>query len=129
MIEDKATHMEGAVSLTPTVFQILLALADSKRHGYGIMREITLHTSGATRLGPGTSYSSIKRLPAKGLIAESDECRRYYHLTAIGRRAADAEACRLARLIHLAQATRVLGPGLLCIENGGLRCKTCPATG
>src|SRR5689334_15909278 len=105
--------------LTPAVFHILLALADSERHGYGIMQEVTARTGGEVRLGPGTLYGSIKRLLAGGLIAETaerpdpaldDERRRYYRLTDFGQRVAVAEAQRLAQLVQLAQAKHLLAP-------------------
>lgn len=105
--------------LKPAVFQILLALADGERHGYGIMQEVAARTDGAIRLGPGTLYGAIKRLLADGLIVESaerpdpaldDERRRYYRLTEVGRRAAGAEARRLAQLVGVARAKRLL-PG------------------
>ena len=128
----RATRAEGDLSLTPAAFQILLALADGERHGYGIMREVALRTDEATRLGPGTLYRSIKRLLAEGLIEESDERpdpaldderRRYYRLTAAGRHASGVEARRLARLVRLAREKRVLGPGVLLPlrENGGVQ--------
>lgn len=109
---------EAASPLTPAAFHILLALADGERHGYGIMRDVAAHTEGAVRLGPGTLYRSIKGLLAAGLIAEADERpdpaldderRRYYRLTARGRRAAGAEARRLDRLVGLARAKRLVG--------------------
>ena len=82
--------------LTPAVLNILLALADEERHGYGIMQEVEARTGGETRLGPGTLYGSIKRMLADGLIEESDERpdpemddqrRRYYRITGFGRKA------------------------------------------
>jgi DNA-binding PadR family transcriptional regulator len=105
-------------TLTPAAFHILLALADGERHGYGIMQEVLAFTAGTLRLGPGTLYGTIGRLLAAGLIAESserpdpkldDERRRYYRLTPAGRRAATAEAQRLARLVAAAQERRLLG--------------------
>ncbi len=129
MIKDEVAQTEDTVALTPAVFQILLALADGERHGYGIMQEIALRTNGATRLGPGTLYRSIKRLLGEGLIAESDarpdpalddERRRYYRLTVSGRRAVSMEAQRLAQLVGMARAKRVLGPGLLRTQPGGV---------
>lgn len=110
---------ESGPPLTPAMFHILLALADSERHGYGIMQEIGARTSGAVRIGPGTLYGSIKRMLADGLIAESgerpdpaldDERRRYYRLTEAGRRAAVVEAQRLADLVGMARAKRLLSP-------------------
>jgi len=129
-MKDEVAQTEDTIALTPAVFQILLALADGERHGYGIMQEIALRTNGATRLGPGTLYRSIKRLLGEGLIAESDarpdpalddERRRYYRLTVSGRRAVSMEARRLAQLVGMARAKRVLGPGLLCTQPGGAR--------
>jgi len=106
--------------LTPAVFHIALALADSERHGYGIMQEVAARTAGQMRLGPGTLYGTIKRMLAEGLIAESDvrpdptlddARRRYYRLTTLGRQVAAAEAMRLARLVGVAQAKRLLPSG------------------
>ena len=111
---------ETLLPLTPAVFSILLALADSERHGYGIMQEVTLRTDGKQRMGPGTLYGSIKRMLSDGLIAESgerpdptldDERRRYYRLTQFGQRVAQAEAQRLEQLLQVAQLKHLL-PGL-----------------
>ena len=103
--------------LTPAVLNILLALADEERHGYGIMQEVEARTGGETRLGPGTLYGSIKRMLADGLIEESDERpdpemddqrRRYYRITGFGRKVAGAEAERLARLVSAAEAKKIV---------------------
>lgn len=59
--------------LTPAVLNIVLALADRERHGYGIMREFEDRTGGEVSLGPGTLYDTIKRMLADGLFEESDE--------------------------------------------------------
>jgi DNA-binding PadR family transcriptional regulator len=118
VIKEEVTQTEGVVTLTPAVFQILLALADNERHGYGIMQEVALRTGGATRLGPGTLYRSIKRLLADGLIGESDERpdpaldderRRYYRLTPFGRSVARAEARRLDAVVRAARRKRLIG--------------------
>lgn len=110
---------EALLPLTPAVFHILLALADSERHGYGIMQEVALRSEGKQRMGPGTLYGSIKRMLSEGLIAESgerpdaafdDERRRYYRLTDFGQRVAQAEAQRLAQLIRVAHLKNLL-PG------------------
>ncbi|HEX8036806.1 MAG TPA: PadR family transcriptional regulator [Ktedonobacterales bacterium] len=103
--------------LTPATFHILLALAAGERHGYGIMQEVASTTEGQMRLGPGTLYRSIKQLLEGGLIAEagertdpslSDERRRYYQLTDLGRRVAQAEAIRLSRLVAQARERKLL---------------------
>ena len=105
---DAGDDREPAVSITPAVFHILLALSRGKSHGYGIMQDVARLTHGDTRLGPGTLYRSIQRMLVDGLIEElaialhdeSDEDRRrYYRLTAKGRAVAKKEAQRLADLV------------------------------
>lgn len=114
---------EAFLPLTPAVFHILLALADGERHGYGIMQEVAQRTQGATHMGPGTLYGSIKRMLAEGLIAvaaerpdpaQDDERRRYYRLTGLGQQVMRAEALRLEQMLRIAQAKHVLyGPELI----------------
>lgn len=95
----------------PQWLQVLLALADGDRHGYGIILEIAGRTAGAVRLGTGTLYTALARLEDSGLVAESsrrpaadqdDERRRYYRLTAFGRAVLEAETARLAAIVRQA---------------------------
>jgi DNA-binding PadR family transcriptional regulator len=95
----------------------LVSLADEDLHGYEIMRRVEEQTGGRTRLGPGTLYSSIQALLEAGLIAEVESTtdeglkhgrRRYYRLTASGRRACRAEAERLTDLLRVARAKGIL---------------------
>jgi DNA-binding PadR family transcriptional regulator len=112
-------RQKRAQPLSHTEFQILLALADDQRHGYGIMQEVETRSAGATRLGPGTLYGAIKRMLAAGLIEESahrpvaaddDQRRRcYYRLTRLGRRIVAEEAERLAALVRVAEAKQLVG--------------------
>jgi DNA-binding PadR family transcriptional regulator len=104
------------MSLTLPMLQILLALVDGDRHGYGILLEIE-ESSGGSRLGTGTLYTALRRLLAKGLIEETgerpapeldDARRRYYRLTPAGREAARAEASRLASVVGVARRKEVL---------------------
>jgi DNA-binding PadR family transcriptional regulator len=108
---------EKMLPLTPAVFHILLALADQERHGYAIMAHVSEMTDGQIVLGPGTLYGTVKRLLASALIEESgerpdpkldDERRRYYRLTAFGRRVLQAEAQRLSTLVKAARASGLL---------------------
>jgi len=103
--------------LPAAAFQILLSLADEDLHGYGIMRNVEEQTAGRMRLGPGTLYSSIQTLLEENLIQELDqredaklgqERRRYYRLTAAGRKLARSEAERLADLLRVARAKKIL---------------------
>jgi len=99
-------------------FHIMLSLASGEQHGYGIMQEVLERTSGKVRLWPATLYGSIKRLMEADLIAESSERpepelddarRRYYRLTAFGRRVLNAECDRLQELVHAIRVKQALG--------------------
>ena len=103
---------EDLLPLTPVALNVLLALADGERHGYGIMLEVRGRTAGAVRLGPGTLYGAIKRLKEGGVIEESrerpdpeadDERRRYYRLTGFGGEVLAAEVERLDGLVRAAR--------------------------
>jgi DNA-binding PadR family transcriptional regulator len=100
--------------LPPATFHILMALADTDRHGYAIIQDVADRTDGAVRLGAGTLYRSIHRMLEQGLLVElderpdpneDDERRRYYRITAFGRAVARAEAGRLTQLVKMARAS------------------------
>ncbi len=104
-------EVEALLPLTPLSFQILLALVDAERHGYGIMKEIERRTKGRMTTATGPLYLAAQRLMESGLIAESDkrpapelddQRRRYYKLTPFGRAVAAAEARRMAQLVDVA---------------------------
>ena len=103
--------------LPSAAFQILLALVGEDLHGYAIMRQVAEQTGNRIRLGPGTLYSSIRSLLENGLIEEldsredagsDDERRRYYRLSSAGRKLARAEARRLAEVLRVARAKKIL---------------------
>lgn len=122
--------------LTPVVLHILLALAEGGRavegqeegdgkHGYAVAQEVESMTEGQIRMGPGTLYGSIQRMLTTGLIEEvargkpsmrarssqapaEDERRRYYRPTTLGRRTLELELARLARVVVVARAKRLL---------------------
>lgn len=105
-------EINDLLPLTPAVLNILLALTNQERHGYGIMQEVSAMTDNQVQMGPGTLYGSIKRMLKANLIEESgerpdpsldDERRRYYRLTNFGRRVLAAEVNRLSSLVHIAQ--------------------------
>jgi DNA-binding PadR family transcriptional regulator len=95
--------------LSAPQFQILLALTDADRHGYGIILDIEDRTRGAVRLGTGTLYTALAGMLGDGLIAEArrppgsadeDSRRKYYRLTPLGRGVLHAEAHRLEALVR-----------------------------
>lgn len=90
-------------------FHIMLSLAAGDQHGYGIMQDVLDRSHGKVRLWPATLYGSLKRLIEADLIEESEERpapelddarRRYYRLTALGKRVLDAECHRLQELVR-----------------------------
>ncbi len=93
-------------------FHVLLALLDTERHGYGIIKEVEQMSEGRVAMGPGTLYGSIKRLLQSGQIEETaerptgqaDDGRRssYYRLTPQGRKAVEAESQRIEGLLRIA---------------------------
>lgn len=99
---------ERFLPLKPAVLLILVALAETSRHGYGIMLTVRQRSRGAVHLGTGHLYRHLKRLLDDGLAAEDprarrpddDPRRRYYRLTGLGRRVMDAEVARLADLVE-----------------------------
>ena len=83
---------------------------DAEQHGYGIMQDVRERTDGKVKLWPATLYGSLKRLIKEGLIVESgerpapefdDARRRYYKLTALGKRVLDLESERLEELVRV----------------------------
>ena len=100
--------------LTPTFFHLLLCLADGPKHGYAMMLEIEERTDGTVRPGPSSLYYSLARLEDAGLIAETgqsgtphevhEERRRYYALTAAGRRRLQDELAILGQVVKHARA-------------------------
>lgn len=111
-----APPISDHLPLKPVDLEILLALAEEDRHGYGLVQAVAAHTDGLIALDPGNLYRVVKRLLETGLVAEAGqraaddaggERRRYYSLTLLGGRVLAAELDRLRRLVN-ASATRAV---------------------
>jgi len=104
---------------TPLTFQVLLALADAERHGYGIIKDIEEKSGKESAPSTGALYLALRRMGEDGLIEDapgpdggsSDSRRRYYRMTARGRKAAEEESARLAGLVTVAREKRLLTGG------------------
>ena len=100
------------IPLNPRDYLVLFSLTAQERHGYGIVKEVENHSAGSVRMDPSNLYRSLKRLINNGLVEESeprsdensDERRRFYSLTSLGRDVVSAEAHRLSRLTDAARA-------------------------
>ena len=95
--------------LKPLVFQVLLALSDSDRHGWSLVREVQQRTGG-DRVLPANFYRTLRAMLAEGLIEETgrNDDRRYFRATTLGRDAARLEARRLQELLSDARTRRLL---------------------
>jgi DNA-binding PadR family transcriptional regulator len=110
--DDAHSHLP----LTAVAFEILLSLSEGEQHGYAILRSVEGRSGGATTLHAGTLYRALARLVDTGLIEEleerpdpdTDERRRYYALTGLGRCVAAAEARRLESQVGAARAFGLL---------------------
>ena len=105
---------DEVLPLTPLSFEILLALLEGDRHGYAILQALESRLSQTLPMRTGTLYRALSRLMDEGLIEPSgtadseDERRRYYRITARGKKVARAEAERLADQVAAARAHRLL---------------------
>ena len=110
--------------LKPLVFEILLILAEEERHGWRLVRDLQQRTGGR-RLLPGNFYRLLRAMMDEDLVAEQTptrtmrsqalqetganaERRRYFGLTAFGRRVARAEAERLEQLVAESRRRQLL---------------------
>ncbi|MEX2012345.1 MAG: helix-turn-helix transcriptional regulator [Patescibacteria group bacterium] len=95
---------------TPALY-ILLALTEGEKHGYAIMKEVSVMSDDEINLGPATLYTNIKRLLLAKLIKEvghkkdpaairPDERRRYYILSSTGRLVVKSELARMEKLVR-----------------------------
>jgi DNA-binding PadR family transcriptional regulator len=107
--KDKGQETDSDRPLSSAALHILLALAESDLHGYGIMQSVKRQSGGTFRLGPGTLYANLDRLLASGLVGETErklkngETRREYSLTPNGERVLRLEILRLRQVVNVAR--------------------------
>jgi DNA-binding PadR family transcriptional regulator len=102
--------------VTQLTYEILLALADAPRHGYGIIKEVEARAGAEAAPSTGALYLALQRMEADGLIEESrerpeeseDKRRRYWSITPRGREAAKLESERLLALVAAARRKALL---------------------
>jgi DNA-binding PadR family transcriptional regulator len=112
-----ATDPRALLPLPAIDFQVLLSLLEWPRHAYGLACDVEGQPETAIRLEIGSLYRILARLTAAGVIedfdppadAEGHEARRrYYRITAFGRRVAAAEAARLDSVLRTARKQKLL---------------------
>ena len=97
-------ELTSFLPLSPATLYILLALAGEDRHGYGIIKEVSRHSQGRYKLGPGTLYDNLEKLQERAIVDEvPNEGRRFYRLTKYGRGVLQAEVERLETIVREAK--------------------------
>jgi len=99
-------RVDRFLPLKPFVLDVLLELAEGKRHGWSLIRSIQ-QRDGNARVLPANFYRTLRALRDDGLIEEAAgdasedpaERRQYFSLTATGAKVARAEVKRLEALI------------------------------
>src|SRR5262245_6201024 len=94
-------------------YHVLLALSSGPLHGYALKDAIAADSAGSETPRAGTLYRVVARLITSGLVRETEPAhgraphpgleRRYYALTAGGRRALADEAQRLKATTAMAE--------------------------
>jgi DNA-binding PadR family transcriptional regulator len=117
MSDRQAGENSAPGPVKPVVFHILLVLMEGERHGYSIVKAVERRTGDEIRIESGNLYRTLRTMLAQGLIEESDrrpdpelddERRRYFRITELGVRAAEAETARLERMVALARSQKLL---------------------
>lgn len=89
--------------LSEPVLLILTSLAAHPRHGYALIKDIELLSSGRVRMSTGTLFGALRRLLEDGWIEryeQEDTARQKqaYRLTQSGRRQLELELDRMRQL-------------------------------
>ncbi len=114
MAQDR-DRLDRFLPLKPLVLDILIALADGKRHGWALVRDVQ-QREGGERILPGNFYRTLRSLKDDGLIEEAPgdatedpaERRQYFKLTSLGANVARAEARRIQALVVDPRMRRLL---------------------
>lgn len=123
---DPPPEARESLPLTPLSLAILLSLAEEERHGYAILKDVEEQTAGTVRVGTGSLYTALQRLEDAGWIQESptgpgpdvDQRRKYYRLTTRGRDVTRAELLRMAGVLEVGRARRVVPELRLSVAEG-----------
>ena len=91
--------------LSEASFYVMVAL-DQPLHGYAIMQKVEAISDGNIVIGPGTLYGAFATLEKQGLIdkVKEEERRKYYALTARGRKVLAEQVRRLEIMVRNGQA-------------------------
>lgn len=115
-----AHNAENRRPLTPVALQILLSLARTELHGYGIKLDIEERTAGKMSLGSGTLYEAIQRLerdsliePVAGENVEGGRRRQCYRITDAGQALLQSALSDLENILSFARENHLYSGGRL----------------
>jgi DNA-binding PadR family transcriptional regulator len=108
-------RVDRFLPLKPFVLDVLLELAEERRHGWSLIRSIQ-QRDGGERILPANFYRTLRALRDDGLIqdvksgstGEGGERRQYFELTSLGAHVARAEVKRLEALVVDPRARKLL---------------------
>lgn len=101
--------VEKHAPLSEPVFLILTSLAEEPRHGYALIKDIEILSSGRVRLSTGTLFGALRRLLKARWIerfetSDTSRDKQTYRLTPRGREHLAADLDRLKPLTRAAAA-------------------------
>jgi DNA-binding PadR family transcriptional regulator len=106
----ESERIQDQLPLTEAVFFILLSLAEGKKHGYAILKDVEALSRGRVVFSSGTLYGALGRLLEQGWIEHVQEDRKEnlrprkaYVLSAMGDKILAAETRRLEALARAAR--------------------------
>ena len=85
---------------------VMHLLADQEMYGYQLVEALTNKSGGILKLGQSTLYPMLYNLEAKGIVnsrekkGENGRTRRYYRLTAKGKKKLDVDRQQWAALVQ-----------------------------
>lgn len=112
----KNTRAEPELVRGAGVTAVLALLENGERYGYQLAEELATISEGFLDLGQATLYPLLYNLEGKGWItarwkvADNGRRRKYYRLTAKGRRHLERSRTQWSRLVTALGRLRVLGP-------------------
>ena len=109
-----SSTVDRFIPLKPKDHYILSALLDGDRHGYAIAKEIRALSGGRVRVEAGNLHRHLQKLVRQGLVSRSDprrgpdvdERRRYYAITALGRRVWARDIEHMESVVQAAHARK-----------------------
>ena len=113
----KPTVSSQPVRLNELETQILLVLASSSLHGYGIAKELERRDPDGPRLFPTNLYRRLRELAVRGLIEpagveldESGRARKNFKITSLGHKSLREASDRFAALLAALQEQGLTSP-------------------